>query len=125
MILDTNALSAVADANPVVREKIAGATGPYLPVIVIGEYRFGLLSSRERLRRLPWLEALLSSWIVLDVTRETAVYYSELRRWLQEHSRPIPVNDMWIAALARQHTVPVLTNDTHFAGIPDVDVVGF
>jgi len=125
VILDTNALSAVADANPVVREKIANAAGPYLPVIVIGEYRYGLLSSRERLRRLPWLEALLSSWIILDVTHETAVHYSELRHWLRDRSRPIPVNDMWIAALARQHTMPVLTNDTHFAGIPGVDVVGF
>jgi tRNA(fMet)-specific endonuclease VapC len=125
VILDTNALSAVADANLIVREKIAGATGPYVPAIVIGEYRFGLLSSRERLRRLSWLEALLTSWTVFDVTRETAVHYSELRQWLKTLSTPIPVNDMWIAALARQHTMPVLTNDAHFNDIPGVDVIGF
>ena len=48
MILDTNALSAFADGNQNVRETIVDAAGPYLPVIVIGEYRFGLLSSRDR-----------------------------------------------------------------------------
>jgi len=125
VILDTNALSAFANANLVVRAKIAYANGPYLPVIVAGEYRFGLLSSREHLRRLPWLETLLSSWSVLDVTRETAVQYSELRQWLKDHSRSIPVNDMWIAALARQHAMPVLTNDAHFERLPGVDVISF
>jgi tRNA(fMet)-specific endonuclease VapC len=125
VILDTNALSAVAEGNLNVREKIADADGPYLPVIVIGEYRFGLLSSRERSRRLPWLQELLRHWTVLDVTRDTAVEYSELRQWIATHSRPIPVNDVWIAALARQHGLPVLTNDTDFTGIPGVEVVSF
>jgi predicted nucleic acid-binding protein len=125
VILDTNALSAAADGNPTVREKIADAPGPYLPVIVIGEYRFGLLSSRERSRRLPWLEGLLRCWTILDVTQDTAAQYSEVRQWIKMHSRPIPVNDIWIAALARQHALPVLTNDPHFDDIPGVEVASF
>jgi predicted nucleic acid-binding protein len=48
LILDTNALSAFAEGTPSVGEKIARAPGPYLPVIVVGEYRFGLLAARDR-----------------------------------------------------------------------------
>ena len=66
MILDTNAVSAFAEGNLSVREKIATGPGPYLPVIVIGEYRFGLLEVRDRPRRLAWLEQLTRHWTVLD-----------------------------------------------------------
>jgi len=68
VILDTNALSAFAEGNQAVRETIANAAGPYLPVIVLGEYRFGLMGSPERDRRLHWLEALASHWTVLKTS---------------------------------------------------------
>jgi len=59
VILDTSAVSAFVEGNLSVREKIAIGPWPYLPVIVIGEYRFGLLGARDRERRLAWLEELI------------------------------------------------------------------
>lgn len=125
MILDTNALSAFSETNHVVHERISQGVGPYLPVVVIAEYRYGLLSSRDRARRLVWLDSLVQHWTVLDVALETTVHYAEIREWLKQRATPIPVNDLWIASLARQHSMPVLTNDAHFRGIPGVDVLGF
>jgi tRNA(fMet)-specific endonuclease VapC len=61
VILDTNAVSAFAEGNASVREKIATRPGPYLPVIVVGEYRFGLLEARDRQRRLAWISTEQSS----------------------------------------------------------------
>lgn len=124
-MLDTNAVSAVADGNPAVREAISKESGPYLPVIVVGEYRFGVMLSRRSSQRLAWLAQAVEQWSVLDVTQETAVHYSNIRLLLKQEARPIPVNDMWIAALARQHSMPILTNDGHFNGIPGVDVIGW
>jgi tRNA(fMet)-specific endonuclease VapC len=125
MILDTNALSAFAEGNQAAREAITSAEGPYLPVIVIGEYRFGLLSSREREKRLAWLTELMRHWTVLEITKETTVHYAELRRQLKDAATPIPSNDTWIAALARQHGLPVLSNDPHFDLVRGIERIGF
>ncbi len=114
MILDTNAVSAFAEGNASVREKIATGPGPYLPVIVVGEYRFGLLETRDRQRRLAWLEQLTRHWTVLEISLDTAAAYAEIRQSLKERATPIPSNDVWIAALARQHNLSILSADPHF-----------
>ena len=125
MIVDTNAVSLFAQGNPAAREVIARNDEPYLPVIVIGELRYGLMSSRHRAATSSWLDQLLEQWPILDITKDTAEEYSRIRQWLKENARPIPANDMWIAALARQHSMPVLTNDKHFDDIPGVEVIGW
>jgi tRNA(fMet)-specific endonuclease VapC len=125
VILDTNALSAFAEGDQGVREVIAAAPGPYLPVIVIGEYCFGLMASRDRERRLSWLEELQRQWVVLEISCTTAAAYAEVRQALRKHSTPIPSNDAWIAALARQHGLPVLSADLHFDLVPGVRRIGW
>jgi predicted nucleic acid-binding protein len=125
MIVDTNALSAFAEGNQGVRETIAAAPGPYLPVIVIGEYRFGLMTSRDRDRRMAWLEELMRHWIVLEISSATAASYAEIRCLLKRRSTPIPANDVWIAALARQHGLPVLTADSHLDAVPGVQRISW
>jgi tRNA(fMet)-specific endonuclease VapC len=118
VILDTNAVSAFAEGNPFVREKIAAGPGPYLPVIVLGEYQFGLLSARDRERRLAWLRELARHWTVLEISLDTAATYAEIRQALKERATPIPSNDVWIAALARQHNLSILSADAHFDCVP-------
>ena len=125
MILDTNALSAFAEGDQHVREAIARADGPFLPVIVVGEYRFGLLSSRDREKRLSWLSELMRHWTVLEISTETTLHYADIRRQLKDAATPIPSNDTWIAALARQHRLAVLTNDAHFDFVRGVECVCF
>lgn len=120
MILDTNAISAFAEGDPSVREKIAAGPGPYLPVIVLGEYRFGLLGTRDRERRLAWLNELARHWTVLEVSVDTAITYAAVRQVLRERASPIPSNDVWIAALARQHNLSILSADAHFDRVPGV-----
>jgi tRNA(fMet)-specific endonuclease VapC len=120
VILDTNAVSAFAEGNPSVREKIAAGPGPYLPVIVIGEYRFGLLGARDSERRLAWLEQLGRYWTVLEVSADTAVAYAEIRQSLKERATPIASNDVWIAALARQHNLSILSADAHFDNVAGI-----
>lgn len=125
MIVDTNALSEFADGNERVRELLAAASGPYLPVVVIGEYRFGLLLSRERKKRLEWLSELTEYWTVLDVTERTTSAYAEIRVTLREKGQPVPANDVWISALAREHDLPILSNDLHFDAVPGVERLAY
>ena len=114
MILDTNALSAVADGDPEIESILAHATEIYIPVIVLGEYRYGILNSRSRKGYEDWLEAFVRSCRILRIDEHTAREYASIRSELKAAGRPLPANDVWIAALARQHALPLLTRDAHF-----------
>ena len=114
MILDTNALSAAADNDTAVAAILARAEELTIPVIVLGEYRHGIALSRNRTSYENWLSGLLNDCMVLDVTEPTTHYYAEISLELKRKGRPIPTNDLWIAALCRQHALPLLSQDRHF-----------
>ena len=114
MILDTNALSAVADGDPRVVAEFSRATRIAIPVIVVGEYRFGIAQSHRNSEYQRWLEEMLAACRVLEVSEETARHYAAIRLELKRAGTPIPSNDVWIAALSRQHALPVLSRDEHF-----------
>jgi tRNA(fMet)-specific endonuclease VapC len=114
LILDTNALSAIAEGERGAAKQFIRARHVAIPVIVLGEYRFGIAQSLHKRKYERWLEELLSVCRVLDVDEDTAISYAELRGQLKEAGTPIPSNDAWIAALCRQHALPILSRDRHF-----------
>jgi predicted nucleic acid-binding protein len=114
MIVDTNALSAAADGDPGVVAILARAGQMAIPVIVLGEYRYGIAPSRNRANYEDWLTGLLQDCFVLDITEPTTQYYAEITLELKRKGKPIPTNDLWIAALCRQHSLPLLSHDQHF-----------
>jgi tRNA(fMet)-specific endonuclease VapC len=117
MILDTNALSAFADGAPPVVQQIATAEELHIPVIALGEYRFGIATSRRRREYEAWLTRGRAFWNVLPVVEETAMHYAAIRQQLKRAGAPLPANDVWIAALAQQHDLPVLSRDAHFDAV--------
>lgn len=125
MILDTNALSAFADGETGVGEILRRQTRAAIPVIVLGEFRYGIAQSRHRPAYEAWLESQLPHFEVLDVTDETTVSYAQLRTALKRSGRPIPANDAWIAALAIQHRLPILSRDQHFDVVSGLDRKGW
>jgi predicted nucleic acid-binding protein len=114
MILDTNALSAAADNDAALAAILARAEELAIPVIVLGEYRHGIAQSRNRASYENWLSGLLNDCMVLDVNEPTTHYYAEITLELKRKGKPIPTNDIWIAALCRQHSLPLLSQDRHF-----------
>ncbi len=118
MILDTNALSALANTESSLQELLGDPAEQHLPAIVLGEYRFGLLNSRHRHELEVWLEHIESLCFVLMIDSITARHYATIRQELRRMGKPIPENDIWIAALARQHHLPVVSQDEHFDLVP-------
>ena len=118
MILDTNALSAMADGDSRIGQMLNQASDIAVPVIVLGEYQYGIRQSRHRQRYEEWLAELVANCRVLDVDQATAAQYAEIRDELKRRGRPIPGNDLWIAALGRQHHLPLLSRDEHFDFVP-------
>lgn len=125
MILDTNALSAFVDGEAGVGEVLRRQARAAIPVIVLGEFRYGIAQSKHRATYEAWLESQLHRFEVLAVTEDTAVAYAELRVALKQSGRPIPANDAWIAALAVQHQLAVLSRDEHFDVVPNLRRVGW
>ena len=120
MILDTNALSAFADGDTGVGEILRRQRRAALPVIVLGEFRYGISGSRHRKAYEEWLDTHLPSFELLSITAETTIPYASLRGALKRLGRPIPANDVWIAALAMQHGLSILSRDAHFDALPDL-----
>jgi tRNA(fMet)-specific endonuclease VapC len=118
MILDTNALSAWADGNPACRSAFREASRIIIPAIVIGEYQYGIRQSRHRERYEAWLTQNLPHTEIHPITVQTADVYADLRIHLKTKGNPIPANDLWIAALALELKLPLLSNDRHFDHIP-------
>lgn len=125
LILDTNALSAFADGDPGLRREIGQEIDLALPAVVLGEYMFGIRQSRHRKRYEEWLRIHLRVFFVLNVGAATAGRYAEIRSELKSAGRPIPSNDLWIAAIAREHGFGIVTRDRHFDGIRGVRVLAW
>jgi tRNA(fMet)-specific endonuclease VapC len=120
LILDTNALSAAAVENPAVIGILADAHELALPVVVMGEYRYGIMQSRHASRYRQWLGKLIDGCRVLDISNETTFHYATIAVELRQAGTPIPTNDLWIAALCRQHRLPILSRDHHFDAVAGV-----
>lgn len=118
MILDTKALSAAAEREPSALEVVARAERLAIPVMVLGEYRLGIAQSRHRASYENWLREWIAAVNVLDIDEQTTHSYSAIGLELKKKGTPIPSNDQWIAALCRQHSLPLLSRDQHFDFVP-------
>lgn len=125
MILDTNALSAWAEGLAGVETPLRSADRLVVPSVVLGEYYFGIRQSIHPARYEEWLRRYLPLIQVATITSATASAYADIRLQLKRIGKPIPANDAWIAALARQHALAVLSNDTRFDVIDGVQRIAF
>ena len=114
MILDTNALSAWLDGDPAIEVRLSAASHVALSVIAMGEYRFGVLFSRNRNEYEQQIAIVEKDLGVIGTDAETAWHYADIRKELKEAGTPIPWHDLWIAAQALQYGMPILSRDTHF-----------
>ena len=125
MILDTNALSAWLDGNRSLRHHLEAAQRISLSPIVLGEFRFGILRSRHQAIYEERLRLIEQEFPPLPINGITAAHYAVLRHELAAKGRPIPWHDLWIAAQARQHRLPILSRDEHFDAVPELHRVSW
>ena len=125
VILDTNALSAWAEGIVGVEAPLRSADRLVVPSVVLGEYYFGIRQSRHRRRYEEWLARYLPQTEIATITSATANTYADIRLELKHLGTPIPPNDVWVAALARQHDLAILTNDSHFDLVDQIKRIAF
>ncbi|MDB4618356.1 hypothetical protein OAG53_01645 [Akkermansiaceae bacterium] len=72
-----------------------------------------------------WLKSFLPFTRIAQVGQRRADDVASLWQWLKDQGTPIPSSDLWVAALACQHDLPLLSNDHHFDDLPEVNRVSF
>jgi predicted nucleic acid-binding protein len=122
LVLDTSAYSHFRRGVEDVVSLISSASWIGMTAIVLGELRAGFGLGKRRTRNEAELAAFLSNPVVheLDVDHEAAQIYAEIVLALRASGRPIPTNDIWIAAVAAREGVHVATYDAHFTSIARV-----
>jgi tRNA(fMet)-specific endonuclease VapC len=119
-LLDTNIVIAFFSGEPAVIDQFDQADEILLPSIVLGELVFGARKSSRAAENLARIEDLSRQVVVLDCDSDTARQYGAIKNALRLKGRPIPDNDIWIAAIARQYRLTLITRDTHFAEVDDL-----
>jgi tRNA(fMet)-specific endonuclease VapC len=124
LLLDTSAYSAYMAGYAPIRHPVGEAAEIWLNVTVLGELLAGFKKGtrtreNERLLR-DFMDEPRVRLAVMDqgTAERYAVIYDHLRRT----GKPVPVNDLWIAASAFEHGLKLLTRDDHFRRIPQVVV---
>jgi tRNA(fMet)-specific endonuclease VapC len=124
VLLDTSAYSAFKRGLPRIVEVLRTAQSILLPATVQGELLAGFeLGSQTEKNRRELLEFQQSPRVrTTPVTQETAERYAHIYLFLRKTGRPIPTNDLWIAASAMEHGATLLTTDSHFRNLPQLIV---
>ena len=122
LALDTNAYRLLMHADAQAAHLVRSAEQVLMPVPVLAELRYGFLNGTRGREN----EAILVRFLdrprvkVLPCDEDTTVRYAELKLQLKKQGTPIPLNDVWIAALVLQHQATLFTRDSDFEQIPQL-----
>ena len=118
--LDTNRVTDLFKGDTPLAQLLANCEEIWIPLIVIAELKAGFFAGTQQHRNENLLARLLSKGNVdvLLPNRGTAEHYARLFVYLKRCGSPVPDNDLWIAALAIQNDLQLVTRDKHFDRIP-------
>jgi tRNA(fMet)-specific endonuclease VapC len=112
--LDTNQAIAILNGRIAEEDLAAHAAQWCIPVTVAGELIYGSLNSGRHADNLKNVLKLVSRRRILNTTFKTAEIYTNIPHSLKKQGRPIPENDVWIAAICLEMDMPLATEDVHF-----------
>lgn len=120
LIIDTNVYSGFLRGVPRAVQALRAAQEIHLPLIVLAELLSGFAAGTRLRKNRDELARFMASPRVhlLKPDEKTAQHYADVFTALRRQGTPIPTNDLWIAALARQHRLRLLSFDAHFGAVP-------
>lgn len=121
-LLDTNIVIALFADESAVKARLGEAEEVFVPSIVLGELYYGARKSRKVAQNMARIDDFAARNVVLGCDRETARRYGEVKNGLQQKGRPVPENDIWIAAIALQDNLTLVARDAHFREVEGLKV---
>jgi tRNA(fMet)-specific endonuclease VapC len=121
-LLDTNAMIAYMLGNIPLRERVASSPRLLLSTIVLGELCYGAYNSTAVDKNLADIESLVDRSTLVLPDAEAATAYGQIKHQLRLKGRPIPENDLWLAAVARRFGFVMVSRDRHFSYVDGLPV---
>jgi tRNA(fMet)-specific endonuclease VapC len=113
-LLDTNILIALLEGDDAVLSNLDLAPEVFVPAVALGELFFGAAKSGRPAENTARVERFASGRAIVSADFEVAREYGRLKQYLKKKGRPLPENDVWIAAAAKCHGMVLVTRDRHF-----------
>lgn len=125
LLLDTNAVIAWTNRDRGILRLLDRNTVVGISLFTLGELEYGAFKSMRLAANLALIQELLDSVELVLPDRTTANVYGALKNQLRSKARPIPENDLWIAAIASQHGLQLATRDEHFTRVEGLRLAGW
>lgn len=122
ILLDSNIVIEIFSGNKILAEKINELPVFYISSIVLGELYVGINRVINKDKHLNKLTSFLELCIVLDIDSTTAQFFGEITVALFKKGKPIPTNDVWIAATVKQHNLTLISRDKQFNEIDSLQI---
>jgi len=123
LLLDTNIVIAIFAGDASVMEALEMAQEVFVPIIVLGELYYGAQKSNKVEKNIVRINDFAASCSVPICDTETSWSYGEIKNLLAAKGRPIPENDIWISAVAKQYELTLVTRDDHFKEIDNLPIL--
>jgi len=122
ILLDTNIVIALFGREAVIEQRLAEAEEVFVSSIVLGELYYGAQKSTRVETNVTRVNTFAASNAILGCDTTTAQYYGAIKNQLRAKGQPIPENDIWIAAIAKQHQLTLVTRDGHFRAVDGLTI---
>lgn len=125
LLIDTSAYSALQKGSLPIKKILENADQIYIPTIVIAELKAGFAFGSKKTVNESLLDKFTSdpAVSVVNIDETTPDIFAEVYAQLRNKGRAIGQNDLWIASLALQYQLPLLTLDAGFASIKQLELV--
>ncbi|MEP7364284.1 MAG: type II toxin-antitoxin system VapC family toxin [Acidobacteriota bacterium] len=124
-LLDTNIIIDLLAGAQAVHSHLEEAVEVFLPAIALGELFFGAAKSGRPAENLAKIERFASGRAIVPCDLDVAREYGRVKQRLKEQGRPIPENDIWIAATAIRHEMTLVTRDGHFNAVDGLQLANW
>ncbi len=125
LLLDTNIIIGLFANEALILKQLIQSDNVFVPAIVLGELFYGAEKSGRVVANRRRVEQFAQANVILGTDATIAAYYGQVKQRLQASGRPIPENDIWIAAIAQQYQLTLVTRDQHFQHIAGLAVTSW
>jgi tRNA(fMet)-specific endonuclease VapC len=124
-LLDTNIIIALFKSEASIINNLVQANEVFVPSIAIGELHYGARKSGRSQKNLDRIDEFVANNTVIECDANTARQYGDVKNRLRIKGRLLPENDVWIAALALQYSLTLVTRDAHFQQVDSLQTVSW
>ena len=122
-IIDTNVITKLLNKELSAVSLIQKVDNLFTSSIVVGELYFAAANSSKCEANLKNFKEVLSCMEIIPIDDAACISYAKIKCDLKKKGKPIPDNDIWIAASAHAHNLSVATFDQHFSEIDQIELV--